>query len=334
MPLINKRWDGGQFRSGATFRRWTGSAWKSGATVRTWTGSDWVPGIRFKIEGGRKYEVGEYIYHAFDTVGEHTFTVTGIPGDIEWVIIGGGGSGDWNKGGGGGAGALNVLTAPNNYTINKGTYSVVVGDGGINIGGSQSIRNEQNGEDSMIRGISHSLAGGGGKATSGSSTYTYTGSAPGVAATARRRATAVPIRFGARTYVNDGGIRFNWSIKDAYGDIVFQGIQNGGGGGAGAAAKNMEAGAGLKPPGNWYKDLNVVLGAVCGGGAGYNTTDYTQFNSIGGIGGGGDSSGTNLNGTPGTGGGGGAFGYRNGAAYSRDSSGSGGSGAVYIRYIK
>ena len=119
MPLINKRWDGGQFRSGATFRRWTGSAWKSGATVRVWSGTDWIPSLRLALKsssGGAVttyYEDNEIIIYR--VIGHSTLTLNGS-GTIFYRLIGDGGKGaDISAGvsrssiGTGGSGASSVI---------------------------------------------------------------------------------------------------------------------------------------------------------------------------------------------------------------------------------
>ena len=322
MPLINKRWDGNQFRTGATFRRWTGSAWKSGATVRTWNGSDWIPGIRFECTGGRTFTQGAYTYHVFMNVGDWPLVVKGKAHKIEWVIFGGGGGMYKRYGsftGGCGAATLNTMPASTGHMLEKGNYTVRVGAGGNGFypkfNGGVGVK----GESSEIVGIANSLSkGGGGPAgmTGGSSGGVFGGAVYSVPGPPDK----LPEFGGTITYANTGGV----GHSDASWRIA------GGGGGAGGVGEpwwenstRPDGGPGRIPAGNWFTAAGVPLGYVCGGGAGsWNATASSTSTPLGGAGGGGDYL---KSGVIATGGGAGE------AAYMEVTNG--GSGAVMIRYI-
>ena len=325
MPLINKRWDGNQFRTGATFRRWTGSAWKSGATVRTWNGSDWIPGLGFTCTGGRTFTEGAYTYHIFKEVGDWPLVVKNEAHKIEWVIFGGGGGmyAKWSDPYGGcGAATLNIMPATTGHMLEPGNYIVRVGaggDGAVNLPTGQELG--VNGAPSEIVGITNSLSkgGGGAKSLTGGSSGGSMANAPGGVPVGP--ADKTPQFGGTLTYANKGGVGLfgrntNWRIS-------------GGGGGAGTAGlptthivARPDGGSGMLPPGNWYTAPGVKIGYVCGGGGGTWNAGGVTNPPLGGLGGGGDYS---KNGVDGTGGGGGAANYLNTTR--------GGSGAVMIRYI-
>lgn len=319
MPLINKRWDGNQFRTGATFRRWTGSAWKSGATVRTWNGSDWVPSLRFECTGGYTFIQGAYTYHVFMDVGDWPLIVKGKAHKIEWVIFGGGGGMYKSTGsyyGGAGAATLNIMPASAGHMLEKGNYTVRVGGGGDGNQAKLTGASGINGSPSEIVGIANSLSKGGGGAegmVGGSSAGAFGGEYVGAP-------DKSPEFGGTVTYANSGGNGYNsadgWRIS-------------GGGGGAGTPGKpsgyavRPDGGRGMIPPGDWYISPGVKLGYVCGGGGGnWNATTSSTNPGGGGKGGGGNYGQSAVNGT---GGGAGEAKYQQAT--------NGGSGAVMIRYI-
>jgi len=116
-----------------------------------------------------------YKIHSFTTVGTSTFSVesVGDDGQIEYLIVGGGGGGgaSW-RGGGGGAGGYrtNVFgdlsggssAAEPSLSVLTGAYSVTVGAGAPQKGGSAA--NGDNGQPSSLigPGISLTAVGGGG----------------------------------------------------------------------------------------------------------------------------------------------------------------------------
>lgn len=309
MALLNKRWTGSSFKTGATFRRWTGSAWKTGATTRIWTGADWIPSLRLEITGGTKYVHGLYTYHMFTKVGKTDITVKG-KGEIEWLLAGGGGGGGVSNGYsvtrsweicGGGGGTLNVLTG-SSYTLTPGTYSVYVGAGGAG-GGST-------GNPSYISDIPTAYARGGGSGQSGQITGTDIpakagGSGGGAGAGLPSGApNKNPKHPNAQTFANYGG------YESRIGNYTY----SGNGGGAGGAGTNASQGSvnGLIPPGSWYKPGNQPMAALCAGGRG--GSEYSGDGPSGG------ASPMGAHGPVNSGNGGGG-GY------------TGGSGVVYIRYL-
>ena len=115
-------------------------------------------------------------YSGSATTKDYTITTTeNLVCDI--LVVGGGGGGGTREGGGGGAGALIYVT---NQSLTSGTYTMKVGRGGI--GAFQIINNVENpgepGKDSEIFNNSGSVLyrakGGGGGASSGSYTATFT----------------------------------------------------------------------------------------------------------------------------------------------------------------
>ena len=146
-------------------------------------------------------------------------------------MVGGGGGGGVRHAGGGGAGAVIYLT---NQTLNAGTYSITIGNGGI----GNAVGTSTNGQDTSVvyNGTTIYLAKGGG--TSASSLYVsgatgYNGiaggSSGGAAATGTIQAV-LTTNIPAGAYGNlggtgtDGGTQQEWS--------------GGGGGGAGGVGGN------------------------------------------------------------------------------------------------
>ena len=118
----------------------------------------------------------QFPYSGTAATKDYTITTTeNLVCDI--LVVGGGGGGGTRVGGGGGAGALIYVT---NQSLTSGTYTMKVGRGGI--GAFQIINNVENpgepGKDSEIFNNSGSVLyrakGGGGGASSGSYTATFT----------------------------------------------------------------------------------------------------------------------------------------------------------------
>ena len=95
---------------------------------------------RFIASGGTETTSGSYKIHTFNSNG--SFTVTSSPSGslVDYLMVGAGGgggaTGSGNCGhGGGGAGGLVYRTGE---TISAGTYSIVIGTGGIGCTGDSS----------------------------------------------------------------------------------------------------------------------------------------------------------------------------------------------------
>ena len=333
MPLINKRWDGGRFRSGATFRRWTGSAWKSGATVRVWNGSDWVPGLKAKAVGGIMRDVSGYITHTFSSSGQINFSAGG---EIEVILIGAGGAGGSGVGGGGGSGGLVIQT----IKIPKGVYNVTVpGSTPGNVsGGYGKPRRGANGGNASFYNLT-AYGGGGGAATGVSSNGAPVNPLPGLPGGSGGGSAHYPDRYvkilphaDAGKAVGGNNIGFNGGY---YGGFYDGGLHGGGGGGGVGGPTinptwdsiqnpdklNANGGPGRIVP---FPGGDIVIGG--GGGGGY----YNGGGKGGSYGGGkgdGAAEGYGKNGT-GIGSGGG------GTHVVHLPSGGGAPGIVYIKYKK
>jgi len=292
--------------------------------------------------GGTVTEVGGYRIHTFTSNG--TFTAPS-GGKVDVLMVGGGGSGGANLNMAGGGGAVGYFTG---FKISSGSYSIVVGAGGVQPtnpgGGSWSSAGNQGSATTAFG----ETAGGG----QGGSQITY------------------------RTAGNSGTMTIQASASDyttatAYSNIaggVAIGNAGAGGGGAGGAGEEGpvegnsstgdHAGAGGVgvQVGTITDGINNYYWAGGGGGEGYS--DYAGNGGLGGGGGGGvyaDGNNTNpgagggsalnsgvdgtalnspLNGGAGganTGGGGGG-GSHNSSTFYDSIGGAGGSGIVIIRY--
>lgn len=316
MPLINKRWDGNRFRTGATFRRWTGSAWKSGATVRTWNGSDWVPSL-FKLIGGDVvYKYGQYTIHAFKNTAN--FIVSG-KSDVEYIIIGGGGAGAGPVGGGHGGGAGAYLFGSGKLT--PGTHTANIGRGGTYISSGTYAGQSLGGIDSWLSCFPSMRAAGGGGGLSRNG-----GSGAGCSrefGTGRETPAGIKIGLGQ-------GFGGGASLPGG----LIGGSGGGGAGGSPLPGQDYDGGPGIIMP--WYSGSpnGAISQYMAGGGAGGTSNGRT---SPGGSGVGGNSNSDMFSGAaatagmPNTGSGGGGSNYQLSGVNTIP--GSGGSGIILIRYI-
>lgn len=226
--------------------------------------------------------------------------------DVELLIVAGGGAGGTDAGGGGGAGGLIHIPS---YLISSGSYSVVVGDGGI---GGPQYDIPESGKNSSFAGLT-AIGGGAGAyycgqaATSGGSGG---GAAPWFcsAAGGSQLQTLQSGDSGTYGYGNDGS-------------------SNGGGGGAGGMGEaDSKGGIGLEfpqfasvggSPAGWFAGGGSGSGSAStvngGGGRGSNWTSTLD---------------PSANGVANTGGGGGGGAGGAEGAYG----GYGGSGIVIIKY--
>lgn len=237
----------------------------------------------------------------------HTFTSDGTldittGGNFDVLVVGGGGSGSMeyeqnSSGNGGGGGGEVVYSAA--YNGVPGSYSVIVGDGGINVGGGFS-----------------------GTAYNGNVSSIFTFSAAGGIAFSSEDQTGKT--GGASGSGNAGG---TGSIS-----------AGGGGGGAGAAGSNASGTTGGNGGIGLAYDISGTLtyyGGGGGGSAGYLGGGNFGTQGLGGLGGGGNGvkpGDPRPNGQTNTGGGGGA-GTNGGTFGTPRNAGYGGSGIVIIRYV-
>ena len=293
--------------------------------VDLWKSTDFYEGVAATggtvtdiTQDGKKFRV-----HTFTSDG--TFEVT-RGGEVEYLVVAGGGAGGaaCGNGGGGGGGAGGYRSSVTNepsgggassepkFTVTANTYSVVVGAGGSNVSGSNTVGND--GSDSQFANITSIGGGGGGVHQDNSARDGGSGG-------------------GSGGFVNDSG-RVGGAGTTGQG---FRGA-DGAYAGAGGASERGQSGFEDGTRGNGGDgvessiDGSATFRAGGGGGANRTTTPVPPSadgaGGFGGAGGGGDGSlGPDDNGLPGaanTGGGGG--GTRCGT------SGAGGSGIVIVRY--
>ena len=265
------------------------------------------------INDGFNYTV--FVYNSNDT-----FTLSSNKTVQVLAVAGGGGGGGSQSfqvtGGGGGAGGLIYNSS---YTLENGSYTVVVGSGGVN-GSATTAARGSNGTNSSF-GVLVAMGGGGG---GGYSAGNYNGSAGGSGGGGTH-----PYNIGGLGVSGQGNRGGNGSAESV------ANRSSGSGGGAGSMGSNGTSitapvgGVGL----NYSINGSNVYYAGGGGAALCTQTNYCLVGN-GGNGGGGNSA-SNLtkgtNGTPNTGGGGGSSLYW--LAGNPIGGGSGGSGIVIVRYL-
>jgi hypothetical protein len=241
---------------------------------------------------------------------------TGIVADsytVEYIVIAGGGGGGRGRGGGGGAGGYrsSVASEPSgggssaeaSITVSPGTpYTVTVGAGGL--GGQSSDTKGSNGSNSSFYSIT-SIGGGAG----GGAYQTLTTNTGGSGGGGAGQVTG--------GYSNSGGAGTSGQGYPGGNTPSYNDVNGAGGGGAGAVGTYQTGGVGIASSINGTSTYR----AGGGGGGGDNAS------GPGGNGGGGaGSTGAATNGTTNTGGGGGGSIFNN-------TSGTGGSGIVILRYL-
>lgn len=233
----------------------------------------------FLASGGTVTTSGNYQLHTFTASG--TFTVYGS-GDFEFLVIGGGGGGGEAMGGGGGAGQVIVSTT----TLNSGSYSVTIGNGGLGgDGGSGS-----NGQSTTFDTYTAIGGGGGGyNNTSGKVGASGGGGGLGVDSAGGSPSSAQTGYAGGSgggdTTGGGGGAGgagatgINGGLGGAGGSaITVWGVSYaGGGGGSGRITGSPGGGGGAGSGGMAHnvdgQDASPNTGSGGGGGGGNNTTD-------------------------------------------------------------
>ena len=314
--------------------------------------------------GGTITESGGFRYHAFTTVGNSSFVVTGGEGTVEVLVVagGGGGGGSYGGGGGGGAGGLVYHSAK---AVTSGTYTVTVGDGGAG-GQTQdstyaqagSVLHGYQGGNSVFDNIT-AIGGGGGNMSfyspsnrkdggsggGGGDYYTGVSSGAWIGGSATQGNSG-----GGLGYGNPGGSRGPGgptTNEDGGHANPHEGAGGGGAGGVptgGNSGRASDGGVGRQYTqfASWGSPAGWFAG---GGGGGHHNDNLPQTNGVGvggNYGGGGQganeshSNASNMRySTPGvsnTGGGGGG-GVRNyNGTPTPNYAGKGGSGIVIVRY--
>ena len=256
--------------------------------------------------GGEIIVSGSRVYHVYKTTGTSSFTpFSSRLSNVEVMVVGGGGSGGANAGRGGGGGGAGGLVYSSSFSITPGTaLSVVVGNGGVNSSGENSVFGSITAIGGGRGGSNSNGVNGGSGGGAGSQGFYNSGS-------------------GTVGQGNDGG------GTDS----------NAGGGGGGAGSKGLDGvdfssspASGSGGSGSFYPQFASLGGSPSGwfaGGGGGGLRDELSAGRLGGPGGGGQGGSqvtTAGNGVANTGGGGG------GANWNRTTIGSGGSGIVIVSY--
>lgn len=299
--------------------------------------------------GGTTLTSGDYKTHVFTSPGNFVVSGSGVPsvsGTVEYLVVAGGAGGSGSHGGGGGAGGMRYnypSPATGGLSVSAQTYPITVGSGGSGRGngpGAQASIIGGSGGNSVFSSITSAGGGGGGYSSQNSNAGEQAadgGSGGGGGA----QGNQVGRGEGNTPSVsppqgNPGGA--------GYGSPIYPG---GGGGGKGAAGQTPSG----SPSGGGAAGIGEGIATTFFGptapsyGTGGPSGSLRYFAGGGGGGvhsgnshagappaGGGGAGGTNANNNPGdsatgnTGGGGGGSNGQN------QTSGSGGSGIVAIRY--
>jgi len=257
-----------------------------------------------------------YRVHVFESDGDLV-----VSGDVnvEFLIVAGGGAGGspWQYGASGGGGGGGVVE--DSISLTEGTYSVIVGDGGLNPEYTGMPFKGANGGDSSAFGFAAEGGGGGGAYVDDNSVGNNGGSGGGGGGGIN----------GSDMAGGAGASSQGFAGGDGRGGAAYQ-RAGGGGGGAGAAGESAPAsgvgGSGGSGKTVDFRGASETLGGG-GGGAGSGS---------GGTGGGGDGAGVGgeplpVAGTPNTGGGGGGS-LSTTQTRAPEETGPGGSGIVMVRY--
>ena len=316
----------------------------------------------FSATGGTEIESGGYKYHVFTYPGSYpnsvNFEVSG-EGDVEILLVGGGGASTGDDGAGGGAGGVCYgSTVP----FSAGTYSVVVGRGGIFNGNRDNNTNTWGMPSSIVHPVGTIIAyGGQGTWNSGPSpgyailsphggsneTYFGSGSGGRVTNPTSEEAFISPIANAQPGRPTFGGLIANYGNTGGPASNAY--YWNGGGGGGAGSAGGASSSGGTKLGGSgqpfpsfpapvispaipapYRTDWTNAVGptGLYGGGGGGSVENPSTYGFPGP--GGGSASGipTSSPGVWGTGGGQGSY----GAAPAITTPDSGGAGIVIIRY--
>jgi hypothetical protein len=314
--------------------------------------------------GGTVVDSGGYRTHIFTTSGNLTVNTLGISPSynfIDYLVVGGGASGGrgataayyWGGGGGGAGGLLNSNTT----LTTTGNTTIIVGAGGSYVTVATASVPGNNGGNSVLSnpGITITAYGGGGgsgftpakSGGSGGGTSTSAGVPAGTGTPGQGFPGGInaPVTFGSVGNSNmaggggGAGGTGSWNPSDPSGDVNTGSARGGPGLGVpwmpssyGTPGPSPTAryfagggGGGSSPTGS----VRLMSGGVGGGGAGAGQPTYPETAYLSQPG---TPIGSGGNATINTGGGGGGI-QAGGASYPGQTSGSGGSGIVAIRYL-
>lgn len=263
-----------------------------------------------------------YRIHAFTAVGTSTlFLPETVECDVLLVAGGGGGGGSGGSGASGAGGGAGGLILDLNKTVSPGSYSIVVGAGGLFINPDFDLQGSDGGDTSAFS-LTAVGGGGGGSRVDGNANGRDGGSGGG------EGSQGVTTSYGSGTsgQGNRGG------LNGFSGDGGEPNASGGGGGAGGVGGDGLDdnysgdGGAGLDMSAYFTTSFGDN-GYFAGGGGGGRPGSVTNGFGSGGIGGGADGGNNDApeSGTANTGGGGAGAG-------TDDRSGPGGSGIVLIRY--
>lgn len=221
----------------------------------------------YAASGGTITSVGGNRIHTFTAVGTDSITFSS-PGTIQLLLVGGGAGGGGNNngssaGGGGGAGEVAYYAS---YPVNAGTYTVVVGDGGL--GGqwpNPGSADPGNGFETSFGMLTAN--GGGAGSTAGTGNTGFNGGSGGGCARGITGGTGGASVKKAGGRGNAGGANANSSNFSA-----------GGGGGAGSAGTAASASGATPIPGGSGYSVSISGAAVtygAGGTGGARSGTYT-----------------------------------------------------------
>lgn len=258
-----------------------------------------------KATGGTIYQTANNVYHVFTASG--TFTPTqALTADI-LVVAGGGGTSFSDNVGGGGAGGLVGFTA---QALTTTGYAVTIGAGGAGSGNQFNLGG--NGANSQFGALTAAIGGGAGSATNSNAASGGSGGGGG----------GYSGHTGGSGTAGQGNAGYTVPSNTTLG---------GGGGGAGGAGTASGGGVGSSAYSTWGLLTGTgqnVSGTAYFAGGGGGALYAAGYGGPGGYGGGGQGSGSGANSSIGNG-------YANtggGAGGGWDTSKSGGSGIVIVRY--
>lgn len=272
-------------------------------------------GSSVSATGGNVFSDGAYTYHVFESSGDFVVSaVSPSSNNVDYLIVAGGGSGGGSNNGGyenGGGGGAGGYIERQNVSITTGTYTVIVGAGGVQVASGNPSSFNSNTAIGGGRGAWHtsSLNGAPGGSGGGGCGYSFRTAGSGTPGQGNPGGTGSPSSGSSSGGAGGGGA----------------------GGSGGSGSGNTSGAGGVGVPIAWVPDSYGTPGPnpgryFCGGGGGSGGT-------IGAGGAGGGAPGKNapgpagINATQNTGGGGGSV---NAPTFTV---GSGGSGIVIIRYL-
>ena len=332
-------------------RIWINNSSASAPLLSVYGNNTWrMPGLGriFSATGGNTVTtLGNYRVHTFTSSGTFQVDNSTTATNIEMLLVAGGGGTGSYAGGGGGSEVVWVQS----YTINPGSYPIVIGAGGTGTT-SQAWSDSRHGTQTTALG-QNALPGGGGKSSddtvpANNGTLTTVGNGGGGSSRSAGYSGAIGSFQGGASGIRYGGNRGGQTQSGGNSTNQGPNYPGAGGGGAGqsitvdsGATNGSTGGNGIA---NSINGTNYFWGAGGGGGTYYSGTGGNGGTGGGGAGSGGGGGGTGGTGGLNSGGNGGTGGGGNGAANTGSGGGggrgettaqggNGGSGIVIIRYL-